>query len=449
MTGCPIKVDIPAFIRALREGNPTEALTKIREANPLTAICGRLCSAPCETACVLTEEDSPISIRALERYAWENGNRRTPVIDLLSTNIRKEKVNNKKEDGRDVKMAVVGSGPAGLTASVELARLGVKVTVFEALHEPGGVLSYGIPEFRLPPKILESELDYIRSFGVEIRTSAVMGSALTLKEIWDMGYKAVLLTLGSGIPKFSYIPGKNLAGIYFADEFLMRINLMKATQYPGYGTSLCLGEKVVVIGKGYAALDCARSVVRLDKDVTLVHQGLEEEFGGRVEELEYAKQEGVKLEMLTKVTQIIPDASQSVQGVKCIRMDFADTGDADSKLPETVSDVPVTRGQWQIIPVAGSEFTIPADTVIMAVGHRPNTYIARWIKDLQINKNGTIWTAKNSSMTSIPGVFIGGDLESGPGPMIQAMGQAKRVAEEMRDYVMTHVFSNKTGRVES
>jgi len=412
--GCPLHIDIPVFIRSLREGNAAEALNKIREANVLTGICGRACSAPCETACILNEEKSPISIRALERYAWDHGHRRQPI--------------KKSSAGQKIKIAVVGSGPAGLTAAVELVRLGYQVTVFESLHEAGGVLSYGIPEFRLPRKILGAELEYVRSLGVEVRTNTLLGPMMSIKEIFETGYQAILLALGAGVPKFSNIPGENLVGVYLADEFLMRVNLMKAVQYPNYGTPLCLGHKVTVIGRGHPAMDSARTLVRLGKEVTLVHQGTEEDIFLKAEELAQAREEGVQLEFLTRVTQIIPDEQEAVAGVKCLRLDFAETHST-------------AANGWQLLPVAGSEFTLESDSVIIAVGHRPNTQMAFWFKDLQMNKNGTIWTAKNSFMTSLCGVFVGGNLQA-VGPLVNAMGQAQKAVKEIHDYVQTQVPKN-------
>jgi len=413
--GCPVGIDIPAFIRLLREGNPSDALEKIREANHLTAICGRMCSAPCETACILNEENAPISIRALERYAWDQGHKRGDGQGAKG-----------KGQGLTGKVAVVGSGPSGLTAAVELSQLGIKVTVFESLHLAGGVLRYGIPAFRLPPKVFDSELEYVQSLGIEIKTNTAIGQSYSLKELFEMEYSVILLALGAGVPQFSQISGENLSGVYFAEEFLMRVNLMKANQYPAYGTSLCVGKQIAVIGGGMAALDCARIAVRLGKEAFVIHEGTEEDMRVRKEEREYAKEEGVKLEILSKVLEILPDEKKSVKAVKCMRMDFAD---------------PDSTGQWKIMAAAGSEFILEADTVIMAQGHGSNTNLVKSTEELRLNKNGTIWTHKNSFMTSIPGVFVGGDCETGPGPVVRAMGKGKEVAREINNYLKRHILS--------
>lgn len=412
--GCPLEIDIPVFIRLLREGNPNEALAKIREANHLTAICGRMCSAPCEDACVLKEEHAPISIRALERYAWDHGHKRIEAQGSRG-----------KQQATMAKVAVVGSGPSGLTAAVELSKLGFKITVFESLHWAGGVLRYGIPAFRLPQRVLESELEYVESFGVEIKTNVAIGQTNSLKELFEMGYNAILLAVGAGVPKFSQIPGENLAGVYFAEEFLMRFNLMRAHQYPRDGTSPWLGKKIVVVGSKMAAFDCARIAARLGREAVVVHAGTQDDMHLSQEERGYAKQEGVRLEVLAKVLEFLPDEKKRVKAVKCVRMDFAD---------------PEASGQWKIVPAAGSEFFLEADTVVMAIGHQPNTYLMNKTNaELRTNKDGTFWTHKNSFMTSISGIFVGGDCETGPGPLVRAMGKGKEVAREISSYLKQHI----------
>ncbi|HBR14805.1 MAG TPA: dihydropyrimidine dehydrogenase [Candidatus Omnitrophica bacterium] len=403
---CPLGIDIPAFIRFLREGHVASAYDKIKEKNPLPSICGRVCSAPCEVACVLKEEGGVvIAIRALERHSADYGKSRAAK--------RESQYNGKK-------IAVVGSGPSGLSSSVDLTRRGYAVTIFEALDKPGGVLRYGIPEFRLPRKILDSEINDIKTLGVKIETNFFIGQTATLGELFKEGFAAVLIATGAGIPKFMDIPGTHWGGVYYGEEFLMRLNLMRPGVFSRQSPNFALGEHVAVIGSGNTALDCARVCRRYGRKVTLLFRRSEVEMLVRAEERGYAREEGIQFEPLVRPVEILADQHHFVNGLKCVRMDYAD------------ADV---VGQWELAPVPDSEFVLDVDTVICAIGHKPNALISHFDPALKINKDGTLKVDGESGLTTIPGVFACGNVVSNAGPLVAAMASGIEAAQRIDAYV--------------
>jgi len=411
VTGCPVEIDIPAFIKLIKEGKRKEALEKIKEKNNLPAVCGRVCpqEEQCEALCVLNKKKIPINIGALERYAAD--------YELVPGATVGPEIQKKRSAG--AKVAVVGSGPAGLTCAADLAKMGYSVTLFESLHLPGGVLSYGIPEFRLPKKIIATEVDYIRSLGVEVKTDHLIGSSLSLKELLKEGFRAIFLGTGAGLPQFMGIPGENLAGIYSANEFLTRINLMKAYMFPEYATPVKIGKKVVVIGGGNVAFDSARCALRLGSDAAIVYRRTEKEMPARIEEIENAKAEGVKFFLLTQPVRFIGNEKGNVSGMECIRMEL---GEPDSS------------GRRRPVPIQGSGFVLEADTVVVAIGQRPNPLLARAAPELKTNPEGTL-QVNADFMTSLEGVFAGGDISTGADTVISAMGAGKKAARAIDGYL--------------
>ncbi len=405
LAGCPLGIDIPGFIRQIRENEPVRALAKIKENNMFASICGRLCPAPCERACIFYKDGAPIAIRALERFAADFGQSKSSKPELLSS--------------RGKKVAVVGSGPAGLTAAGFLAHKGFSLTVFEALNEPGGVLRHGIPEFRFPKKVLDSEIAWLKALGVEFKTNFLIGQSADLKDLLSSGFAAVFLAAGAGVPQFLDIPGTNLGGVLYADEFLMRLNLIK-TGDPKSAASFNIGHRVVVVGKGYAAIDCARAALRLGREATVVFGHSEDDLDIRVEEKEYGKEEGLNLEPLTKPLEILGGQDHFVCGIKCRRMDFGD---------------PQNSGKWKLIEVPESEFIMEADTVILAAGHRPQCAFIKKIPDFKMNLDGTVWVNETDAMTSIPGIFAGGNITAGTTSIVRAIADGKKAAESIEMYL--------------
>ncbi len=402
--GCPLGIDIPGFIRLLREGNLFAAYQKIKEKNPFPSICGRICSSPCEAACILNDEEAPIGIRALERFAADFGK-----VKAVKTPLR--------PSGK--KIAIIGSGPSGLSASVELAQKGYQVTVFEALDRPGGVLKYGIPEFRLPDQVLDNEINEIKNLGVEFKMNFFIGQTMSLADLKDKGFSAILLAMGAGVPKFMDIPGANLGRVYYGEEFLMRVNLAKRKMFSGVKPDFPVGGRVAVIGSGNTALDCARSAKRFGSDITLIFRRTEEEMRVRAEERNFAKEEGIKLEPLVQPLEILSDGDHGVRGVKCLRLDYAD---ADSS------------GKWVLEAVPDSEFILDVETVIIAVGHQPNSLLRKFEKQLELNIDKTL-KIDEQKMTSIPGVFACGNVVTNAGPVVEAIASGKVVAESIHQYL--------------
>jgi len=406
--GCPVEVDIPAFIQLIRERKFDEAIRKVKEKNSLPAICGRVCpqEVQCQASCTMGKVGDPISVGRLERFVSDWERKRGYEIPQQSAS-----------KGKGV--AIVGAGPAGLTAAADLAKLGHEVVIFEALHKPGGVLIYGIPEFRLPKKIVEAEAEYIEKLGVKIKMNAMIGKLYTINELLER-FDAVFVGSGAGLPRFMRIPGENLCGIYSANEFLIRVNLMKAYDFPRAATPVFVGEKVAVIGGGNTAMDSARCALRLGaKEVKIVYRRSREEMPVRAEEVENAEEEGIILEFLTNPTRFIGNDRGWVKAMECIRMRLGE---------------PDASGRRRPIPIEGSEFTTEVDTVIMAIGRTPNPIIQQTTEGLEVTKWGTIVTDENGK-TSIEGVYAGGDIVTGQATVISAMGAGKKAAKAIHQYL--------------
>lgn len=406
--GCPVNVDIPGFIKLVCEEDFSGAIEKIKGTNALPAICGRVCpqETQCEALCVLGKKGQPVAIGRLERFCADY-ERQTGV-----------KVPEVPEP-TGKKVAVVGSGPAGLTAAADLAKLGHKVTIFESLHKAGGVLSYGIPEFRLPKEIVRQEVEYIKQLGVELKPNYIIGRIKTLDELCDE-FDAVFLGTGAGLPSFMGISGENFNGVYSANEFLTRVNLMKAYD-PEYDTKVRVGKHVVVVGGGNVAMDAARSALRLGaEEVSIVYRRGEDEMPARREEIEHAKEEGINFRLLTNPVGILGDEKFNVTAVECIKMELGE---------------PDKSGRRSPVPVEGSEFTIPADVVVIAIGTSPNPIIFKGSEGLDQNRRGTVVADEETGATSKCGVFAGGDVVTGAATVISAMGAGKKAAKAIDEYL--------------
>lgn len=412
--GCPVGIDIPAFLRLVEEGDFLGAARKLREKNVLPAICGRVCPQEhqCEKTCTLsnTKKPSPISIGRLERfiadYERRSGQMSVPEIPPAT----------------GFRVAVVGSGPAGLTAASELARLGHKVTIFEALHRPGGVLFYGIPRFRLPGEVISSEIENLEKMGVEIVCNAVVGKFAGLHELFDLGFDAVMVGTGAGLPWFLGIPGENLLGVFSANEFLTRVNLMRADLFPRSVTPVRVGRRVAVIGAGDTAMDAARTSLRLGpENVTVFYRRSRAEAPCRAEELAHAEAEGVRFEFLTNPLRFIGDENYRLVAMECERMELGE---------------PDKSGRRRPIPVPGSNFTVPVDSAIFALGFGVNPMIRQSAPDLITDERGVLKVDPVTGMTSIPGVFAAGDIVTGGATVILAMGQAKKAAAGIHEYLL-------------
>ena len=402
--GCPVEIDIPGFIKLLSQGELDGAIAKIKEKNSLPAICGRVCPQEdqCESKCILGRRGQPVAIGYLERFLADYEREKGVKAPSLPP-------------PRDKKVAVIGSGPAGLTCAGDLARMGYKVTIFEALHAPGGVLVYGIPEFRLPKAIVAQEVDYVQSLGVELKVSRVIGKTFTLDDLKDEGYQAFFIGTGAGLPYFLEVPGENLNGIYSANEFLTRSNLMKAYLFPRYDTPLKVGQSVAVIGGGNVAMDSARTALRLGaKEVCLVYRRTKKEMPARIEEVERAEEEGVNCIILTNPVRFLGNENGWVTGIECIQMELGEPDESGRRRP---------------VPIPGSEFVIPIDTVVVAIGQGPNPLLLETIPGLQLNRRGYIAADAETGATSLAGVFAGGDIVTGAATVISAMGAGKRSAQ--------------------
>jgi glutamate synthase (NADPH/NADH) small chain len=411
MRGCPVQVPIPRFIKAIREGDFSAALSIIKEANVLPAVCGRVCpqEKQCEQRCVMGKKFDPVAIGRLERFAadWLMQHDIGSVPSLPAPTGRK--------------IAIVGSGPAGLACAYELARQGHAVTIYEAFHEPGGVLLYGIPEFRLPKRIVAREIDVLRTMGVKIVKNAVVGKLITVDEIMQE-YDACFIGTGAGTPKFMCIPGENLNGVYSANEFLTRINFMRSRAFPEFDTPVRKGQRVAVIGGGNVAMDAVRTALRLGADEgIIVYRRSEADMPARREEVHHAREEGVRFELLTDLVEITGHDG-FVNAITCVRME---QGDPDSS------------GRRRTIPIKRSEFTIPVDTVIMAIGTNPNKLVPQSTKDLQLTAWGYIVANERTGETNRKGVFAGGDIVTGSATVISAMGAGRRAAQAIHEYIMS------------
>lgn len=410
--GCPVELDISAFIKEIREKNFDEAIRKVKEKNSLPAICGRVCpqETQCQKFCVLGKKGDPLSIGRLERFVADYELQKGVTIPPRS----KSSIGGK--------VAVVGSGPAGLTAAADLAKLGYEVVIFEALHAPGGVLMYGIPEFRLPKKIVQAEVYYVKKLGVDVKTDHMIGRLYTVDELFELGFDAVFIGTGAGLPRFMRILGENLGGIYSANEFLIRVNLMKAYMFPEYDTPIRVGKKVAVIGGGNVAMDSARCSLRLGaEEAGIVYRRSRKEMPARLEEVENAEEEGIKFKFLTTPVRFLGDESGWVKGMECVAMRLGEPDESGRRRP---------------IPIEGSEFVMDVDTVVIAIGQTPNPIIQRTTKGLKTTRWGTIVVKEKTGKTSKKAVYAGGDVVSGAATVISAMGAGKRAARSIHRYLM-------------
>jgi glutamate synthase (NADPH/NADH) small chain len=417
--GCPVDIDIPAFIKEIKEGNFLAASAKLKEKNSLPAICGRVCPQEnqCQKFCILGKMGDPISIGRLERFAADY--ERTKGVTV-----------SPKKSGVKGRVAIVGSGPAGLTAAADLAKLGYDVVMFESLHSAGGVLMYGIPEFRMPKKIVQAEVDYIQKLGVELKTNYTIGKIFTIDELFESGFDAIFVGSGAGLPHFMRIPGENLGGVYSANEFLIRVNLMKAYLFPEYDTPIRIGKKVAVIGGGNVAMDSARSALRLGaEEVYIVYRRSKEELPARAEEVENAEEEGVNFRFLTNPVKFLGDESGWVKAIECIRMELGE---------------PDASGRRRPVPIEGSEFIMDVDTAVIAIGQTPNPLIQRTTEGLETTKWGTIVVKEETGETTKRGVYAGGDVVSGAATVISAMGAGKKAARSIHEYLMNKKGAKKS-----
>ena len=408
--GCPVSIQIPEFIQAVKQGNIEEAYHVINESSALPAVCGRVCpqESQCEGKCIRGFKGEPVSIGKMERF----------VADWARENDIKPK---KAEKLNGHKVAVIGSGPAGLTCAGDLAKLGYEVTIFEALHEPGGVLSYGIPEFRLPKqKVVAAEVENVKALGVKIETNVVIGKSTTIDElIEEEGFEAVFIGSGAGLPRFMGIPGEQANGVFSANEFLTRNNLMKAFQ-DEYDTPIMKGKKVAVVGGGNVAMDAARTALRLGAEVHVVYRRSEAELPARVEEVHHAKQEGIIFDLLTNPREILVDENGWVRGMTCVRMELGEPDESGRRSP---------------VEVEGSEFDLDLDTVIMSLGTSPNPLISSTTKGLDTNRRKCIIAEEETGATSKAGVYAGGDAVTGAATVILAMGAGKAAAKGIDEFV--------------
>ena len=410
MKGCPVSINIPGFIKEVQDGNFEEAAKIIAQSSALPAVCGRVCpqESQCEGQCVRGVKGEPISIGKLERFVadWSRENDFVPAVS--------EEKNGKK-------VAVIGSGPAGLTCAGDLAKLGYDVTIFEALHQPGGVLIYGIPEFRLPKDtVVRHEVENVKKLGVKIETDVIIGKSITIDQLLDEeGFDAVFIGSGAGLPMFMGIPGENANGVFSANEYLTRSNLMKAFR-DDYDTPIAAGKKVAVVGGGNVAMDAARTALRLGAEVHIVYRRSEAELPARVEEVHHAKEEGVIFDLLTNPTEILVDDNGWVSGMKCIRMELGE---------------PDASGRRRPVAIPGSEFVMDVDTVIMSLGTSPNPLISNTTKGLEINKRKCIVAEEATGKTSKEAVYAGGDAVTGAATVILAMEAGKAGAKGIHEYL--------------
>ena len=412
--GCPVQIPIPDFIHAVVTGDMAGAARILRSANPLPAICGRVCpqEIQCEAECSMTKNFDPVGIGHLERYVADWERTQPPAVQAKLT--------------RAEKIAVIGSGPSGLVCAGELARLGYPVTIYEALHAPGGVLRYGIPEFRLPKAVLDWEIGLLKAMGVEIVCNVIIGKTLTLDELFEKhGYSAVFIGTGAGLPQFLGIPGENLNGVMSANEFLTRINLMRAYEFPEADTPVRVGKRVAVIGAGNTAMDAVRTSLRMGaEEAMIVYRRSEKEMGARIEEYHHALEEGVKFHWLTNPLEILGNAEGWATGLKCQRMQLG---------PKDAS------GRARPIPIEGSELELPVDNVVLAIGTTPNPLLTRTTSGLLTNQKGCLVADEQTGLTSKSLVFAGGDAVTGAATVILAAGAGKRAAQAMHEALAARV----------
>ncbi len=407
MTGCPVSVRIPEFIEQVAKGNIEEAYRIIKSTNALPAVCGRVCpqERQCESKCVRGIKGEPVGIGRLERFCADYMRGKAAQSELSAPNGHK--------------VAIIGAGPAGLTCAGDLAKLGYDVTVYEAFHTAGGVLMYGIPEFRLPKAIVQSEIDGLEAMGVKIMTNMVIGKVLSVDELFEMGYEAIFIGSGAGLPRFMNIEGEDLVGVYSANEYLTRINLMKA-YLEDYYTPIIRSKRVAVVGGGNVAMDSARSAMRLGAEkVYIIYRRSAEELPARKEEVHHAQEEGIEFLFLSNPTKLLGDENGHVNGIECIKMQLGEPDDSGRRSP---------------VEIEGSEFTLEIDTAIMAIGTSPNPLLRMTTPGLEANKRGTL-IVDEELCTTKEGVFAGGDAVTGAATVILAMGAGKKAASAIDEYI--------------
>jgi glutamate synthase (NADPH/NADH) small chain len=412
--GCPVEIDIPAFVQAIADEDFAEAIRVMKLYNNLPAVCGRVCpqEEQCEKVCVLAKKHEPVAIGRLERfiadYDYEHNVAPPPEVAPAT--------------GK--KVAIVGSGPAGLTAAGDLARMGHDVTLYEAFHATGGVLRYGIPEFRLPKAILDQEVEYVKSLGVKVECNMVIGKVFTVRELFaELGFGAVFIGTGAGLPRWMKVPGENLVGVYSANEWLTRINLMRAYEFPEYDTPIWAGKNVAVIGGGNTAMDSVRTALRMGADTaTIYYRRSEHEMPARNEEIEHAREEGVRFEFLVSPDAVLGNEDDWVRGMKMCRMELGEPDESGRRRP---------------VRCDGSQYDVACDMVVVAVGTYPNPIIPEATPELELTKWGTIKIDEETGMTSVPGVFAGGDIVTGGATVISAMGAGKRAGRGIDAYLST------------
>jgi glutamate synthase (NADPH/NADH) small chain len=411
VSGCPVEVPIKDFINLIRDGDFMAAAAKIKETNSLPAVCGRVCpqETQCESTCIYGIRNEPIAIGRLERFVADYARNKGEALPELPP-----------KNGK--KVAIIGSGPSGLTCAGDMIKLGYDVTVFEAFHKGGGVLQYGIPQFRLPKDIVDAEIEYLEKMGVHVRYDFVVGRIRTIQEIMESdGYGAVFIGSGAGAPNFLKIAGENLVDVFSANEFLTRVNLMKGYLFPEYDTPVKIGKKVAVIGGGNVAMDAARTSLRLGADeVYIVYRRSREEMPARIEEVHHAEEEGVQFRLLINPVEILGDEKNRVIGMKCIKMELGE---------------PDASGRRRPVAIPNSEFVLDVDMVVVAIGNSPNPIIPSTTEGLEVTAWGTIQINEETGMTSVPGVFAGGDIVTGAATVISAMGAGKLAARGMHDYL--------------
>ncbi|MHA2122426.1 MAG: NADPH-dependent glutamate synthase [Promethearchaeota archaeon] len=408
--GCPVNINIPEFIKLIQEDSHQEAVRSIKEYNILPAICGRVCQQEnqCEGKCIMGKRFEPVAIGHLGRFLadWERKNQLKECPDCEAPN--------------NIKVAVIGSGPSGLTCAADLARYGYDVTIYEAFHKGGGVLVYGIPEFRLPKAIVEDEIETLKMLGVKIEYDMIIGKILTLDDLKSMGFKAIYIGIGAGSPRFLGIPGENLKGVVSANEYLTRTNLMKAYDFPRYKTPIVKGKNIVVIGGGNTAMDSARTALRLGANtVTIVYRRAMEQLPARLEEVRHGEEEGIIFKLLTNPTRFIGDEEGKIKEMEVIKMELG---------------APDESGRARPIPIKGSEFIIKTDLVIIGIGNNANPLLTSTYPSLELNKWGNIVTDENGK-TNIEGIYAGGDIVTGAATVISAMGAGRKAALEMNQYL--------------
>jgi len=410
-TGCPVEIDIPAFINRIKEGDFQGAIAKIKEKNALPAVCGRVCpqEVQCENVCILGKKGEPVAIGRLERFSadWERAQGEVSIPE--------------KEAPTGKRVAVVGSGPSGLTVAGDLILKGHDVTVFEAFQIPGGVLVYGIPEFRLPKAIVAAEVDYMKKLGVKFQGDMVVGATVSIDELFEEGYDAVYIGVGAGLPVFMRIPGENLIGVYSANEYLTRSNLMKAYLFPEYDTPIIRGKDVVVFGAGNVSMDSARTALRLGADrVRIIYRRSREEMPARIEEIHHAEQEGVEFVLLAAPLNFIGDDDGRLKGVRCQRMELGEPDESGRRRP---------------VPIKGSEFETECDTAVVSIGAGANPLLTKATPDIQLNRRGYIIAEPETGKTTKKGVWAGGDIVTGQATVILAMGAGRMAANSIHNYL--------------